>query len=113
MGWVRNEVPIYRRIAGLNLVFIGFPSERSGFFIKGGGGALRAIVEDDTFIVQTDAFTSQIGVGYDVPMSGRMKLTPQVTYISTFGGATTLNGITSPVVVSPNLVQIGIGLSVH
>ena len=113
MGWVRNDVPIYRRIAGLSLVFIGFPSERSGFFIRGGGGGIRAIVEDDAFILQTDAFTSQLGVGYDLPMSGRMKLTPQVTYISTFGGATTLNGVTSPVVLSPNLIQIGIGLSVH
>jgi len=113
MGWVRNDAPIYRRIAALNLVFIGYPSEGSGFFVKGGAGGLRAIVEDDFMIVQTDAFTSQFGVGFDVPMSGGLKLTPHVTYISTFGGATYLNGFTSPEAVSPNLIQIGIGLTFH
>ena len=113
MGWVRNEVPIYRRIAALNLVFIGYPSERSGFFVKGGGGVLRAIVEDDVFIAQTDAFTSQLGIGFDIPMSGRLNVTPQVTYVTTFGGATTLNGISSPAAVAPNLIQVGIGFTVH
>lgn len=113
MGWMRNDVPIYRRIAALNLVFIGYPSERSGFFVKGGGGGLRAIVENDALIVRTDAFTSQLGVGYDIPMSGRLRLAPQVTYISSFGGATTFNGISSPEAVSPNLIQIGVGLTFH
>jgi hypothetical protein len=114
MGWVRNDVPIYRRIAALNLVFIGYPSEGSGFFVKGGGGGLRAIVEDDFLIAQTDAFTSQIGVGFDISMGGRLNITPQVTYVTTFSGTTTLNGIsTSPAVVAPNLIQFGIGLTVH
>jgi hypothetical protein len=113
MGWMRNDAPIYRRIAGLSLVFVGYPSERSGFFFKGGAGGLRAIVEDDFIIARTDAFTSQFGVGYDIPMSGRMKITPQATYVSTFGGATTFNGITSPEVVSPNLVRVGLGLTFH
>jgi hypothetical protein len=111
MGWIRNDVPIYRRIAALNLVFIGYPSESSGFFVKGGAGGLRAIVEDDFIVAQTDAFTSQLGIGYDIPMSGRFKLTPSAAYVSTFGGATTFNGVSSPEVVSPNLIQIGIGLT--
>jgi len=114
MGWMRNDAPIYRRIAGLSVVVIGYPSERSGFFVKGGAGGLRAIVEDDFISAQTNAWTSQLGVGYDIPMrSGRLKLTPQVTYISTFGGATTFNGISSPEVIAPNMIQIGIGLTFH
>jgi len=114
MGWMRNDVPIYRRIAALNIVVIGYPTPGSGFFVRGGGGALRAIIEDDFTLAQTDAFSSQIGVGYDFPMgNGRLKFTPQVTYISTFGGATTFNGISSPEVVAPNMLQIGIGLTFH
>lgn len=113
MGWMSNDAPIYRRIAALNVVFIAYPSERSGFFVRGGAGGLRAIVEDDFTIAQTDAYASQIGIGYDISTRGRLKLTPQLTYISTFGGATTINGSSSPEVVSPNLIQVGIGLTFH
>ena len=113
MGWIRNDAPVYRRIAALNLVFIGYPSERSGFFVKGGAGGLRAIVENDFAIAETNAFTSQLGVGYDIRLGGRVKLTPHATYLSSFGGTTTLNGFSSPEVVSPNLVRIGIGLTFH
>lgn len=113
MGWVRNDAPIFRRIAAINLVFIGYPSERSGFFVRGGVGGLRAIVEDDFLIARTEAFTSQLGIGYDIPMTSRLQLTPQLMYLSTFGGATTFNGITSPEVVSPNAIQFGIALTVH
>jgi hypothetical protein len=113
MGWLKNDVPIYRRIAALNLVFIGYPSARSGFFVRGGAGGLRAIVENDFVIAQTDAFASQLGIGYDIPMAGRLKLTPQVTYLRTFGGTTTFNGVASPEVVSPNAIQFGIALTIH
>jgi hypothetical protein len=113
MGWMSNDPPLYRRIAALSLVFIGYPSEHSGFFVRGGAGGLRAIVEDDFTVAQTNAYSSQLGIGYDIPMSGRLKLTPQLTYVSTFGGATTFNGVSSPEVVTPNLLQIGIGLTFH
>ncbi len=113
MGWMRNDAPIYRRMAALNLVFLGYPSARSGFFIKGGGGVVRAIVEDDYLLVQTDAYTAESGIGYDIPVGGRAKLTVYANYLRTFAGGTWLNGIVSPVTLSPNAFQVGTALTVH
>ena len=111
-GWVKNDEPIYRRIAALDLVVLGYPSETAGFFIKGGVGGLRAIAENDFTRVQTDAWTAQTGLGYDVAVGGVM-LTPYVNYVRTFNAATYFNGVVSPVVVLPNAIQFGTALTIH
>lgn len=112
LGWLNNEAPVYRRVAALNLVFLGYPSSTSGFFVKGGVGGMRAIVEDDFILAQTDTFNSQFGIGFDIPL-GAIALTPFANYIYTFAGETTLNGIVSAEAVQPNEVQFGIALTVN
>lgn len=112
-GWMKNDEPIYRRIAALNLVVLGYPSRSAGFFIKGGGGVLRAIIEDDALTVQTDAYTAVSGIGYDIPVGGSTKLTLYANYLRTFGGGTWFNGVVSPVVISPNAFQVGTALTVN
>lgn len=111
-GWLKNEPPIYRRIAALNLVLIGYPGETTGFFIKAGFGGLRAIIEDDFVRFQTDAWTAQTGIGYDIPVGNAM-LTPFATYERTFGGTTWFNGIVSPVTALPNAIHFGMAFTVH
>lgn len=113
VGWIRNDDPIYRRIAALSLVVLGYPSAGSGFFIKGAAGGLRAIAENDFLRAQTDAYTSQTGVGYDIRLGGRTKLTPQATYVRTFGAATWFNGVSSPVAVTPNALQLALALTLN
>jgi hypothetical protein len=113
MGWMRNDDPIYRRIAALNLVVLGYPSAGAGFFIKGAAGGLRAIAENDFLTAQTDAYTAQTGVGYDIRVGGRTKLTPQATYVRTFGAATWFNGVSSPVAVTPNALQLAVALTLN
>ena len=111
-GWLRNEPPIYRRIAAASLVVLGYPGETAGFFVKGGFGGLRAIIENDFVRFQTDAWTAQTGIGYDIPIGGAM-LTPYATYERTFGGTTWFNGIVSPVTALPNAIHVGMALTVH
>jgi hypothetical protein len=112
-GWMKNDVPIYRRIALLNLVLLGYPSETSGFFVKGGVGGLRAIAENDFVLVQSDAITATTGVGYDVPLGGKTKLTAYVNYIRTYNAETWINGFTTSVPVAPNAIQFGTALTLH
>lgn len=111
-GWIRNDELLNRRIAAVNLVFLGYPSQKSGFFIRSGIGGLRAVAETDFDWVQTDAFTSQTGIGYDIPL-GDTFLTPYVTYIRTFAGETWFNGFVSPETVYPNAFQVGVAFTVH
>jgi hypothetical protein len=111
-GWMKNDEPIYRRIAALNLVVLGYPSETSGFFIKGAVGGLRAIAENDFIRLQTDALTAQTGVGFDITL-GSIMLTPYVNYVRTFNAETYFNGVVSPVAVLPNAIQFGSALTIH
>jgi hypothetical protein len=111
-GWLKNDDPIFRRVAALNLVFLGYPSENSGFFVKGGVGGLRAIGENDLVIAESNTFTSQAGVGLDIAV-GDVMVTPYANVIWTFYGETTFNGFVSPEAVFPNALQVGAALTIH
>lgn len=111
-GWISNDEVLDRRIASLNVVLLGYPSDRNGLFLKSGIGGLRAVAENELGYVATEAFTSQIGVGYDVPV-GAVDITPYVTYIRTFYGETVVNGFLSPEVVYPNAIQAGVAFTLH
>ncbi len=112
-GWVKNDVPIYRRMAALSVVVLGYPSETSGFFVKGGVGGLRAIVENDVVTAQTDAWTAQTGIGYDIRVGGHTMLTVYANYLRTFAGATWFNGVSSAIAVMPNAIQLGTAFTIH
>jgi hypothetical protein len=111
-GWMKNDVPVYRRIAAIGLVVLGYPSETSGFFVKGGVGGLRAFIEDDFNEFQTDAWTAQAGIGFDI-LIGDAMLTPYANYVYTFNGESWFNDIVSPVTVLPNAILLGMALTVH
>lgn len=113
MGWMNNDDPVYRRVAGWGVGVLGYPSETSGFFVKGSVGGLRAIADDDTLLVQTDAWMATTGVGYDMPVAEKVSLTLYGNYVRGFGGATWVNGISSDLVVTPNTIQVGAGLTIH
>ena len=113
VGWLRNDAPIYRRVAGLGVGILGYPSANSGFFVKGSVGGIRAIAEDDVLTIQTDAWMATTGIGYDLPVAESVSVTLYANYVRGFAGATWANGVSSPVVVTPNAVQVGAGFTVH
>jgi hypothetical protein len=112
LGWVSNDQPVFRRVAGLSLAVLGYPSGDSGFFVKGAVGGIRAVVESDLLLVQTDAWMATTGIGYDIPV-GPIGITPYLNYVRSFGGATDVNGLVSPAAVLPDAVQFGAALTVH
>ncbi len=113
LGWIKNDQTLNRRIAALSVVLLGYPSPTAGFFMKAGFGVLRAIGENDLAVVRSDALMSSIGLGYDIPVGERVKLTPYGTYIRTFATQTWADGVESPVPLSPNAFQFGVALTVH
>lgn len=111
-GWMRNDRPVFRRIAAVGLVVLGYPSDTSGFFVKGGVGGLRASIDDDFYDFQTDAWTAQAGIGIDI-LIGDAMLTPYANHVRTFNGQTWFNDLVSPVTVLPNAILLGMALTVH
>ena len=62
-----------------------FPSERAGFFLKGGVGFAYADTEfrDDagTSTLSDSGFGAIAGMGYDIPLGRRIAVTPAVSYM--------------------------------
>ena len=113
MGWMNNEDPVYRRVASLGVSLLGYPSVDGGFFVKGSLGGIRAIGENDFVLVQTDAWMATTGIGYDVPVGQSAAVTVYANYVRSFGAGTWVNGFSSDFVATPNLLQFGVGLTVH
>ena len=112
-GWVRNDDIFYRRLASLSVVTLLYPSPESGFFVKGGLGGLAAVVETDFDTAETQAWSSETGIGVDIPVGGSAKVSPYVSYVRTFGAYTWFNGFDSPIAVTPNALQFGAALTLH
>lgn len=113
MGWMNNEDPVYRRVASLGISFLGYPDPDGGFFVKGSLGGIRAIGENDLILAQTDAWMATTGIGYDIPVGEQVNATLYANYVRAFGAGTWVNGFQSSVAATPNVVQVGLGLSVH
>ena len=112
-GWMKNDDPVFRRVATLGVSLLGYPSPDGGFFVKGSFGGMRAIGENDFVLVQTDAWMATTGIGYDMPAGDQVDVTIYANYVRAFGAGTWVNRLSSDVVATPSLVQIGVGLTVH
>ena len=83
IGWARyNLGETLARGNGTFTVMV-FPSDRSGFFVKGGvGGASVTQVEDFGFRTRTAAgFGATLGLGADVKVGRNIYLTPNVDWL--------------------------------
>jgi hypothetical protein len=113
MGWFNNSDDIYRRVASASVVLLGYPSETSSFFVKAGFGGIRGIVENDFLRVQTDGWSSQIGLGYDFPVGESVAVTAFGEYVYTIAPATWINGVSVDEAVSPNAFNVGLAITVQ
>jgi len=109
-GWIRNSDGLERRIAAVSLVFVGYPSSTAGFFVRGGGGGIRAVVENDIASVVGEGITWSVGIGFDIG-SGGAALTPYVTYLNSTEVAADVNGVSTGVNLNPNILQFGLAIT--
>jgi hypothetical protein len=109
-GWIRNSDGLERRIAAVSVVFVGYPSSTAGFFIRGGGGGIRAVIEDNLVSVVGEGVTWSVGIGFDIG-SGSAALTPYVTYVNSMEVAADVNGLSTGVNLNPNILQFGLAIT--
>jgi hypothetical protein len=111
-GWIRNSEDADRRIAAVSLVLVGYPTAGSGFFVRGGGGLIRAEIENRSLDVVGDGLTWSVGVGFDVGAGG-VALTPYVTYVDSREVAADADGATTSLDLKPNILQFGLAVTVR
>lgn len=100
-GWTKEENGATLTYGSLNGVAYIYPSETSGFYLKGGAGL--ATVELDLGIAgsaDSSGLGVTLGAGYDIGFGGRFGLTPYLNYLwGSFDGG------------NANVVQLGLGVN--
>ncbi|HUF28767.1 MAG TPA: hypothetical protein VMM18_17430 [Gemmatimonadaceae bacterium] len=110
-GWMHNSDGLERRIAALSVVFVGYPSETTGFFVRSGFGGIRAVIEDtNNNVAVGTGLTWQIGVGYDIPF-GAVALTPYVTFVNSMEVGLNINEVSTGFNLNPNILQYGLAIT--
>ena len=110
-GWVKtiNGDPL--RLGGLNGTVQWYPSSSMGLFVKGGIGMAyaRGDLRFPTSVFLDDAGLGYLfGVGYDVPISGGLSITPLASF---YGG--NIGDVQNAQGVNFNVFQLLVALTVH
>ena len=96
-------------MVSFSVITLGYPSETSGFFIKGGVGGLGAVAESDFDYAETWAWSAETGIGVDVPLGGSAQdyaLRSAMSAPSRQGPGSTASKARSR--VTPNAIQFGV-----
>lgn len=111
MGWIRNDAPVERRIASASVTLLLYPSASAGFFLKGGVGYMRAVIENDAAWIASDGIAPQVGIGFDIPLGGGLALTPYVNGLISTNTSSEVLGYNLPMAFNPVVVQAGFALT--
>lgn len=110
-GWIKNSDGLERRIATAGIVFVLYPSATGGFWLKGTAGGVRSVIENDLASLVGEGLMFGGGAGFDIPIGGRVALTPYVSYFASTGTGADLNGVSLGTDLNPNVLQFGLGLT--
>jgi hypothetical protein len=113
IGWLKNSDGLERRIAAVSFVTVGYPSATAGFFLRGGFGGVRAVVENSLYSVTGEGLSWQFGAGFDIPMGSGAALTPYVTYLNSSNVTAHVNEVSLETNLNPNILQAGLAITVR
>jgi len=112
-GWMKNDEGIERRIAAASLVFVGYPSASSGFFLRSGFGGMRAVIEDDFVSMTGTGIVWSAGAGFDIVLGTGAALTPYVTYLGGLETVAHINEVSTDIILNPNILQMGLAITIQ
>ena len=102
-GWYKSEDIAALTYGNLSAIAYFYPSETSGFHLKGGLGLASLEAEVDGFGSESEIGTGAVlGLGYDARVRQNFSLTPYMNFMAgSFDGGTA------------NVVQFGLGFTWH
>jgi len=101
-------------LGNASVVAYYYPSEKRGFFLKGGVG-MASYVSIDSSGTTTggNGWGGLVGLGYDIPVGGTMSLTPVATYRLGSIGTISNDNASFPIGLDQHVFDIGLGLTWH
>ncbi len=121
-GWQRSAGEGRRRLLALTGGAWWYPSERHGYYVRGGVGIARWRAWSEEEAVVTEALALTLGAGYEVRVNPSLSIVPFVAATGSADGALWLEERDGNVAFQRTrlpagghtlLVQIGIGLTRH
>jgi len=96
----------------VNAVAFWYPSARRKLYWKLGAGVQLYRLEDGTDVLTASPFGVQAGIGWELPLSRRLRWTPSATlHVASWGGALKFNGASSVSDIALTMVQVGVGVT--
>lgn len=113
-GWVKSQSGARMTSNWLNLVVQLYPRAAGGFYMKGGVGVAQVRIKfggNPPPILKSVDPGAIVGVGYDVPMTKSVSISPYVDYLYAHASEATYNGTSFHKQMGATLVQYGVALS--
>jgi len=111
-GRFKRDGSVRETVWGFGAVAHWFPSLRRRLYWKVGAGVQLYRIEDGQDVLTASPFGVQVGIGWELPLSRRLRWTPSATmHIASVGGGLKLNGASSIHDVALTMVQVGIGVT--
>jgi hypothetical protein len=110
-SWAKNVHGGTESLTFVTFVTQWYPQPRQGFFVLGGLGVAAMDATGDGVELRTNSLGLQAGVGYDITLTRKFAITPYADLLYGTGGNVQVNGSTTNVKVSSNLVQFGVAAS--
>lgn len=112
-AWIDSENDVDQLLGFYTATALWYPSESSGFFLKGGVGFSIYFAEDFSDEITGTASGITIGLGHDFRVGRNFSLTPYLNYLESSNFDLELNGIPIALDASADMVQIGLGFTWH
>jgi hypothetical protein len=99
-------------LGNLSVALYWYP-KKEGFFIRGGIGAAGLRTSGPLPTVEGYGVGATIGVGYDFPVAAAISLTPVLNFNYGSLGDLTADGVKTADGASFNVIQLGLGITLH
>ena len=111
-GRFRRDGSVRETVWSFGAVALWFPNPRRRMYLKTGAGVQLYRLEGTQGVITANPLGVQLGVGWEIPLSRRLRWTPTASlHIASVGGGLKFNGTSSVDDVALTMLQVGFGVS--
>jgi hypothetical protein len=109
--WTKDHGDVTESVGNVSVAVYLYPTARSGFFVKGGVGGAIFELSQGSSSTSANGFGFVTGLGYDIPVSSKVSLSPIVNFY--FGRDGDLRDGSTVVIPGIKHAIVDFGLSVQ
>jgi hypothetical protein len=113
-GWFKSENTVDETLAFASFVLLWYPSATGAFYLKFGLGGMTYSAQAPLLELEAEAPSGSFGLGYEIRVARNVSIVPFFNSLASSPVEVKVNGVPIPTDdISVNLVQLGIGVTLH